>query len=279
MDFFTSYDGTKLAYHVFGDGPPVVCLPGGPMQASAYLGDLGGLSAHRQLIMLDLRGTGQSAEPQDTATYRCDRLVDDVEALRGHLALDRMDLLAHSAGTNLALLYANRFPERVGKLALIAPSVAAVGITVSEDVRRETARLREDEPWFAVAYAALENIMAGQGTGDAFQAIAPFWYGRWDETAQAHRAAEDEQRNNAAAAVFGSGGAFDAEATRAALTRCTSPVQVLAGEVDLNSPPPAVIELAELFPRAELVVQARAGHFPWLDDADRFVATTSAFLQ
>jgi proline iminopeptidase len=31
------------------------------MQASAYLGDLGGLSAHRWLVLLDLRGTGESA--------------------------------------------------------------------------------------------------------------------------------------------------------------------------------------------------------------------------
>lgn len=279
MDRFTSFDGVTLAYHVSGDGHPVICLPGGPMQASACLGDLGGLPAHRRLIMADPRGTGGSARPEDTASYRCDRLVDDVEALREHLGLDRMDLLAHSAGANLALLYATRHPERVGKLALICPSVAAVGITITQDVRRETARRREDEPWFPVAFAALENVMAGQATGDAFQAIAPFWYGRWDGTAQAHKAAEDEQRNSEAAAVFGSAGAFDPQATRAALTRFSSPVLLLAGEVDLNSPPPAMTEFAQLFPHAELVVQAGAGHFPWLDDADRFVATTSAFLR
>ncbi|MEU8324638.1 alpha/beta hydrolase [Nonomuraea sp. NPDC048881] len=279
MDFFTSYDGLKLACHVSGDGPPVVCLPGGPMQASAYLGDLGGLSAHRRLIMADLRGTGRSAVPPDTASYRCDRLVDDVEALREHLGLDRMDLLSHSGGTNLAVLYAARQPERVGRLVLVAPSVAAVGVRITEEVRRATARLREGESWFPEAFAALEKVMSGQASHDAFQAIAPFWYGRWDETAQAHKAAEDEQRNNEAAAVFGAEGAFAPDATRAALTRFTSPVLLLAGEVDLNSPPAAVAELAALFPHAELVVQAGAGHFPWLDDAGRFVATTSAFLR
>ncbi|MFI7416412.1 alpha/beta fold hydrolase [Nonomuraea sp. NPDC049684] len=279
MDFFTAHDGVELACHAYGDGPPVVCLPGGPMQAAAYLGDLGGLSAHRRLIMADLRGTGRSAVPPDTASYRCDRLVDDVEALREHLGLDRMDLLAHSAGTNLAVLHAARHPERVGRLVLIAPSVAAVGITVTEEVRRETARLRAGEPWFPGAFAALEQVMSGQASRDAFRAIAPFWYGRWDETARAHKAAEDEQRNDEAAAVFAAEGAFDPDATRAALTRLASPVLLLAGETDLNSPPAAVAELAALFPHAELVVQAGAGHFPWLDDAGRFVATTSAFLR
>jgi proline iminopeptidase len=60
MPHFSADDGTDLAYHVFGAGIPVVCLPGGPMQDSVYLGELGGLSAHRQLIMVDLRGTGES---------------------------------------------------------------------------------------------------------------------------------------------------------------------------------------------------------------------------
>jgi pimeloyl-ACP methyl ester carboxylesterase len=37
-------------------------------------------------------------------------------------------------------------------------------------------------------------------------------------------------------------------------------------------------EFSGLFPNAELVVQPGAGHCPWLDDADRFVAITAAFL-
>src|SRR5215212_11058548 len=98
MATFDSADGTRLAYHQAGEGRSLVCLPGGPMRASAYLGDLGGLSAHRRLVLLDLRGTGDSAVPADPASYRCDRLVDDVEALRVELDLDRMDLLGHSAG-------------------------------------------------------------------------------------------------------------------------------------------------------------------------------------
>ena len=125
------------------------------MQDSGYLGDLGGLSAHRQLVVPDLRGTGRSATPEDAASYRCDRLVDDVDSLREHLGLDRVDLLAHSAGANLAARYVEGHAERVGKAALITPSVMAVGITITGDVRRETAQLRRDEPWFPATFAAL----------------------------------------------------------------------------------------------------------------------------
>src|ERR1700755_1205514 len=78
MPRFYASDGTELAYHLQGDGAPLVCLPGGLGRASAYLGDLGGVSARRQWITLNVRGTGESAAPADPASYRCDRLVEDV---------------------------------------------------------------------------------------------------------------------------------------------------------------------------------------------------------
>jgi proline iminopeptidase len=278
MSAFSSRDGAVLAYHVFGEGNPVVCLPGGPMQDSRYLGDLGGLSAHRRLLMVDPRGTGQSATPEDAASYRCDRLVDDVEALREHLGLDRLDLLAHCAGANLAALYAARHPERVARLALITPSTRAVGIDATGESRIETARLRKHEPWFGPAFAALEAIVAGNATDESWKAIDPFFYGRWDAAARAHHAAQEGHRNEEAAAAFGAEGAFDPDATRAALATLDAPVLLLAGEVDLNTIPATVAEFAELFANAEFVVQPEAGHFPWLDDPDRFVAATATFL-
>lgn len=109
-------------------------------------------------------------------------------------------------------------------------------------------------------------------------AIAPFAYGRRDEVARAHHAAEDEQRNSEAAAVFGAEGAYDPGVTRTALARFAAPVLLLAGEVDPGAPPRATAEFTGLFPYAELVVQPGAGHFPWLDDPDRFVAATASFL-
>jgi pimeloyl-ACP methyl ester carboxylesterase len=116
------------------------------MQASAYLGDLGGLSGHRPLVLLDLRGTGASAVPADPASYRCDRQVDDVEALRVHLGLDRIDLLGHSAGAALALLYAARHLDRVGRLALINPSPRVVGLEITDLDRRQVAERRRGRP-------------------------------------------------------------------------------------------------------------------------------------
>ncbi|MET7339746.1 alpha/beta fold hydrolase [Streptomyces sp. NPDC087866] len=273
---FTTPDGTRLACHLYGDGPgdPVVCVPGGPA-GSRYLGDLGGLSAHRRLVVPDLRGNGDSAVPADVTTYRCDHLAEDVEALRRHLNLDRIDLLGHSAGANIAVRYAERHPDRVGRLALIAPGVRAVGIDVTGEQRRALALLRSGEPWFPAAFPALDAITRGNGTDWA--AVEPFLHGRWDESAR--RLQElGRPANPESVALFGAEGAFDPPATRKALAALAAPALLLAGAYDLNSPPAAVTEFAALFRDAALVVQPGAGHYPWADDAKAFTATVAEFL-
>ena len=253
-----------------------LAVPCGPRP---YLDDLGGLSAHRSLVLLDLRGTGASAVPADPASYRCDRLVDDVEALRVHLGLDRIDLLGHSAGAALALLYAARHLDRVGRLALINPSPRAVGLEITDLDRRQVAELRRGEFWFPDAFAALERIWSGDATAADWTAIAPFTYGRWDAATQAHLAQEASQKNGDAAAVYYSTGALDPEATRTSLARLRAPVLLVAGEYDVALPPKCAAAYAGLFRQAELVVQPGGGHYPWLDDPEWFARTLAGFLR
>ncbi|MGC9665410.1 alpha/beta fold hydrolase [Planosporangium sp. 12N6] len=279
MATFPGADGTHLTYHPTGEGDPLICLPGGPMLPSAYLGDLGGLSAHRSLVLLDLRGTGDSAVPADPGSYRCDRLVDDVEALRVHLGPDRFDLLAHSAGAAVAVRYAARYPDRIGRLALVTPSPLVVGLEITDADRRQVAELRRGEAWFPEAFAAFERIWAGDAADADWDAITPFTHGRWDAASQAQSAREASQKNTDAAAAYYSAGALDPQATRSALTHLRAPVLLLAGEYDVALPPKAATEYAGLFPQGQVAVQPRGGHFPWRDDPEWFAQTLAGFLR
>jgi pimeloyl-ACP methyl ester carboxylesterase len=278
MAHFTSYDGTKLAFRRTGAGHPLVCLPGGPGRTPDYLGDLGGLGGSRELILPDTRGTGASEAPVDPATYRCDRLARDVEALRAELGLERIDLLGHSAGGNVALSYAAAYPDRIGHLVLLSPGLQPLGLDLTDAQQQAAMRRRSAEPWYSDAQAAIQAAEAGADSAENRLRYMPFFYGRWDDAARAHAQVGVSERARAVQAGFYAAGAFDPPATRAGLARVTGPVMMYVGEVEIGPTAELAAEAAGLFPGWELTVQPGAGHYPWLDDPARFTATVLAFL-
>ena len=282
MPTFASYDGTNLAYHVAGDGPVLVCIAGGPGRASEYFGDLGGLPASYTMIRLDSRGTGSSEVPADPASYRMDRLAEDVEALRAHLGLAEMNLLGHSAGANVVAHYVAKYPERVARLVILTGLLRAAGMKpVGADAARAA---RSGEPWYEAAIAAeaawdaLPDDCTPADEAPFMAAVEPFLYGAWTEAAQAHAVAGHSQFSDDASEGFGAGYELDAAGMAAKLARVDAPVLVVAGEVDANTTPAAAAEEAKLFPRSEVVTIPGGGHFPWVDNPAAVVGAIDAFL-
>jgi pimeloyl-ACP methyl ester carboxylesterase len=274
MVSFASFDGTMLVCHERGEGQALVCLPGGPGRPSGYLGDLGGLAAWRRLVLLDNRGTGESAAPADPGTYAMGRMVADVEALRVHLGLERMDLLGHSAAGGLALLYAARYPGRIGHLVLVTPTVHPVGIEITDEQWYAQIESRADESWYE---SRLPDLKAWDAGDESRRLRAqPFFYSPWNETAEAH-ATRFAERSAQAAMRFHTGMPA-AEKTRASLAKVTAPVLVIAGERDPGPLPAHAAELAGIFPRGTSVVLPGA-HYPWVTAPATFAATVGRFLE
>jgi len=278
MAHFTSYDGTTIAFRRLGTGRPLVCLPGGPGRLPDYLGDLGGLTATRELIVPETRGTGASAVPADPATYRRDRLARDVEALRVELGLERLDLLAHSAGGVVGLHYAAAYPERVGRLVLLSPGLFPLGLEITEEQQQEAIRRRSAEPWYEDSRAALEAAGAGDGSAETRHRLMAFFYGRWDEAAQAHARVGFHAGMAAVGAEFYGPGAPDPAELRTALAKVTAPVLLHVGEVEIGPTPQQAAEAVALFPGWQLRVHPGVGHYPWVDDPATFTATMRTFL-
>ena len=280
MNTFTSYDGVQLAHSSIGEGLPVVCVPGGPGRSVAYLEDLGGLQRDRTLLLLDPRATGHSEVPSDPVTLRFDRMADDLEAMRQHLKLDRLDLLAHSAGCLVAQAWASRFPERVGHLILVTPSDRLQGGN-----REDVPAIRESfagEPWYAEAaeaQAALEDAPPSQRAG--LERLArPFAYGRWDERAQEHAAGADHQCSKRALLGFGAGVEdLDLGQLLAGLTAVDAPVTVIGGDRDGMTGVASCHLVAQSFPNSTKVVLEGAGHYPWVDQPEAFADAVRAGLR
>lgn len=279
MSALVAPDGTRLAYTELGQGPPLLCLPGGPGRASAYLEELGGLSAERTLVRLDTRATGHSEVPADPSSLRFDRLAADVEALREHLSLEQVDVLGHSAGCLVAQAWAAAHPERVHSLVLVTPTDR-----LQDGQRADVAAIRQGrrgEDWYAgaaEAQAALADAPPAQQQA-LVRATRPFFYGRWDERTQAHAATADRQSSKRAELGFGAGiEDVDLAGMLAVLADLDVPVLVLGGERDALTGVASVALVAGSFPRAQTVVLPGAGHFPWVDEPEAFRVVVSGFL-
>lgn len=62
-------------------------------------------------VLYDQCGSGESTVPElDDETMDIWNFVEDLEALRDHLQLEKMALLGHSWGSALGVLYAQRHP-------------------------------------------------------------------------------------------------------------------------------------------------------------------------
>ncbi|MEU4196959.1 alpha/beta hydrolase [Kribbella sp. NPDC026611] len=278
MPHFTSYDGTKIAYRRIGTGRPLVCLPGGPGRHPDYFGDLGGLADYRELIMPETRGTGESSTPTDPATYRRDRLAEDVEGLRVELGLERMDLLAHSAGGVVGLYYAAAYPQRIRRLVLHSPGLFPLGLTLTDAQQRAAMARRSGEPWYEDACAAIDAAGSGDTSDETRHRYLPFFYGRWDLAAQRHARLGFTERHKAVAAEFYGPGAPEPAAIKAALAAVNAPVMMYVGELEIGPTPEQAAEAVASFAGWQLTVHPQASHYPWLDDPDTYVANLRTFL-
>jgi len=105
-------DAQRVSFTVAGaaDGVPVVVLHGGPGSGSqpdaTRLFDL----ARFKVVLIDQRGTGRSTPRGGVRHNRTDRLIDDIEAVRVRLGIERWGVLGGSWGAALALAYAGRHP-------------------------------------------------------------------------------------------------------------------------------------------------------------------------
>jgi proline iminopeptidase len=122
--------GDAIIYYVtIGSGPPLMILHGGPGSTHDYfLPYLLPLAKHRQLVLIDERGSGRSQSLSDHTKYNLDAMAKDVEAVRVALALGRIDLLGHSFGGILAQAVTANYPAGIRRLILASTGSSAARI-------------------------------------------------------------------------------------------------------------------------------------------------------
>ncbi len=269
-------DGVRLWATRVGEGAPVVLCHGGPGLWD-FLGDLAGLLAGRATVYRwDQRGCGRS---QRCGPYSVARSVADLDAVRRHFGLDRMALLGHSYGTQLALRYALDHPERVNGLVYVSGN----GID-NRDTWRSTYRqnLRANLGKHLERWETLENRKRTEAEDRE-------WCVLQCSADYADRARALEEAEATATPWFGVN--FECNATinaevdrvsgtpqlRAACEKLDVPVLIVHGSEDIR-PDWALDSLEQSLPRVSRTLLDGAGHLPWVEEPHGFRSVVGDFL-
>ncbi len=164
------------------------------------------LSDSFHLIYYDQRGRGKSADHVRPEDVTLASEIADLEKLRRYLHLDSVVLLGHSWGTDLALEYAVRYPERVSRLILMNPAPAS-----SDDFKqsrkerldklgadtdrlkavRDSAAYKEGDPDAVAAYYRIHFKMALKRSEDLTKVVGAMRASFTQEGILKARAVED----------------------------------------------------------------------------------------
>lgn len=267
-----------ISVHVqaVGSGPPLVVV-GGPQLGHQYMRPLDDLAADFRLVYYDARGSGRT-EVGDPSELSFRGAVEDLEALRRSMDLDRISLLGHSLGGHVAYLYASRHPERMESLILVD-----VGPPLDEELGRrfwsamETRRAPEEEEAGSRIRASAEFRSGEPLAVELFikNLYGPFFSDPatpagldWGFTPiTAANVLEYEARLMST---------LDALDPVGSLGRVACRTLVVHGEAD---PIPWEFGklIADRIPAARLVVIPGASHFPFVEDRAAFLAAVRDF--
>ena len=269
-----SVNGTTLFYETIGEGPPCLCLHGGPGTDSsglrrtlAPLADALGL----RLIVYDHRGHGRSEwTPVEQCTQ--DQLVADIEGVRQALGLERVHVLGISWGGFLGLMYAARYPHALATLAVVGAAASGEFMTRAE----ANARAQSTPAQWAAYRALWDGSLADDAAfAEAFATIRPLYF--FDRSlATASVQARAETRHRLAVRRFIIEHEYPRYDCRAELSRIVAPTLVAVGRHDWICPVDQAEEIHRLVPHSTLAIFEHSGHSPQVEEREAFARRLAA---
>jgi pimeloyl-ACP methyl ester carboxylesterase len=230
----------QMYYEIHGDGTPLILLHGGLGNTNSWENQIPILSRQYKVIAVDSRGHGRSTFSEQQIGYAL--MASDVIALMDKLGIKKAHILGWSDGGIIGLDLAIKHPERLNKVIAYGANYNPSGMRT--DIG-ENKRIKDYLEKAAKDYQALSP---NPTRWEAFQKnIGHMW----------------ESEPN-----------FTAEQLRS----ITVPTLILDGDYDEDIYTEHTKDLANLIPRAELILIAGTGHFAPLEKREEFNRIVLEFL-
>ncbi len=277
--YVTADDGVRLFFRQVGSGSQIVLIPNG----FHLFDDFARLADTRRLVFYDVRNRGRSDTVADASKISrgIHHDVDDIDAVRRHFRLERVDVIAHSYVGVPVALYAMRRPDCVGRVVLLGPMPPdpsqsyAPHLTNNDDVLRSAlARLGELERERAILNEEefcrkFWSILTPIYVADPADAARLSW-SRCDLPNE--RAFRKPWMEHILPSIN------QLRLTDADFASARAPFLVVHGTRDRSAPYGGGRDWAMRLPDARLVTIPGAAHAPWIEQPARVFDSISTFL-
>jgi proline iminopeptidase len=251
-----------------GDRDTILLIPGGPGgNHTVYNGIKKNLYAYADLVLIDPRGCGKSL-PADVEDCNLEKNIEDIEAIRTVLDLEKIILLGGSYGSMVALGYAISFSERLNQLILLAgaPDHGFL-ITAKKNLLKIATAVQQE--WAERLWTG--NFKSSEELDEFYKVMSPL-YSHFLKNNFKFSPPNTQEKipynfkltNHAYQKNFY---CFD---FRNALSQIECPTLIIAGDTDWINDPIHTKEMAEKIPQAKLCLLKKCGHYLWLDQPEQF---------
>ncbi|MEH2111121.1 alpha/beta fold hydrolase [Nostoc sp.] len=253
--------------------PVAFLIHGGPgADHTSFKPTFSALSRKLQLVYFDHRGQGRSARgPKET--YTLDNNVEDMEALRQHLGLDKIVVIGGSYGGMVALTYAVRYPQNVSHLIVIATAAHSGFLKRAKEILAS----KGTEEQKASAQRLWDgNFENEEQLRQYFQVLGAMYSLRYEPTTSGIAWSRNILSVDAINVAFG--GFLRNYNILDQLHKITAPTLVIAGRYDWICAPEFSEEIAQAIPNADLRIFENSSHLIRADEPEALLDAIAGFL-
>jgi pimeloyl-ACP methyl ester carboxylesterase len=267
--------GHRVTFRRAGWGPVVLLIHGISGSSATWDGVIGALSEHYTVVAPDLLGHGESAKPR--GDYSLGAYASGIRDLLSAIGHERATVVGHSLGGGVAMQLAYQFPERCERLVLV--SSGGLGREVSLLLRAATLPGSE---WVLPLLAGRRVTSAARSVGGALARVgvrpAPDVSEMWRGFESLSDPGAREAFIHTLRSLVEPSGQRVSARDRLYLAENVATL-LIWGERDPIIPLRHGVAAHQQIPGSQLVTFPTAGHFPYLDDPDRFVRVLRDFIE
>jgi pimeloyl-ACP methyl ester carboxylesterase len=253
-------NGHQINYDVHGEGRPLLLLHSFLCNTQMWEHQIQALSKDHQLVIMDIRGHGQSSPSQPHSIYD---LADDAIGLLDALEIQQATWVGLSIGGMISMRAALTHPERVAGLVLLSTDSKSESFLVRVE-RRVLGQVVKHLGVLPVVIPILRK-MFGKTTHHNQPELVRTWRGRFLKV-------HTESMLNSLAALL------HRDDVTAKLQAIRAPTLIIHGEEDRAIPMKLSANLKSAIPHADLKLLSKVGHLATLESPEHVNTYISDFL-